>query len=243
MIYSLEAFNAAKRCEVFEFTCKHCGKVFTKTKGDILKNSGKLPVFCCHECATKHRSEEKTITVKCAFCGKEKVIELNKYLKSETKRFFCNKSCAAKYNNHITPKREKTDKTLENEVCPLCGKKKSLTAKLCKNCESLRRTREKRERTLGDWVGYDGDSKYLTHKCQGIRKDARAFMENESKQEKVCAYCHNHEFDGILEVHHLKNILSFDRNAKIKEINNDENLVWLCPNHHAMIERGLITLE
>lgn len=240
MIYSLEAFNSAKRDEIFEFTCEQCGKVFTKTKGEIIKNKGKIPAFCCHECAMKERTKRKTVVVKCAFCGKEKTVELNKYLKSKTKRFFCDKSCAAKYNNHFLPKRTKI---AEEESCPICGCKKSKKAKLCKKCEILEKRLKKRERTLGDFVGYGRNLKYLTHKCVGIRKDARTFMEVESKQEKVCAYCHNHEFDEVLEVHHLKNILSFDRNTKLNEINCDENLVWLCPNHHAMLERGLIKLK
>ena len=55
-------------------------------------------------------------------------------------------------------------------------------------------------------------------------------------------YCHNHEFDDILEVHHLKGILEFDRSATVAEINDINNLVWLCPNHHKMLEMGLITL-
>lgn len=60
---------------------------------------------------------------------------------------------------------------------------------------------------------------------------------------EVCAYCHNHEFDDILEVHHIKGILEFDRSATIAEINNENNLVWLCPNHHKMLEMGLITVK
>lgn len=241
MVYSLDAFNSAKRDEIFEFKCEHCGKLFTKTKGEIIKNKGKIPVFCCHECAMKERSKKKTVVVKCAFCGKEKTVELSRYSKSKTKRFFCDKSCAAKYNNRKWPKRVKTVE--EQEKCPVCGGKKSKKAKLCKKCEILEKRLKRREQTLGDFIGYGRDLKYLTHKCVGIRKDARSFMEEESKQEKVCAYCHNHDFDCILEVHHLKSILSFERDTKIKEINNDENLVWLCPNHHAMLERGLIKLE
>jgi hypothetical protein len=27
-----------------------------------------------------------------------------------------------------------------------------------------------------------------------------------------------------------------------REINDEANLVWLCPNHHKMLELGLITL-
>lgn len=65
----------------------------------------------------------------------------------------------------------------------------------------------------------------------------------DSNREKVYQYCHNHEFDEILEVHHLKGILQFDEDTLIKEINSEDNLVWLCPNHHAMLEKGLIKLD
>lgn len=34
-----------------------------------------------------------------------------------------------------------------------------------------------------------------------------------------------------------------DEDTLIKEINNENNLVWLCPNHHIMLEKGLISLE
>lgn len=84
--------------------------------------------------------------------------------------------------------------------------------------------------------------KYLSSKCQEIRTNARRVLES-SEREKVCQYCHNHEFDAILEVHHLKGILEFDEDTLIKEINNENNLVWLCPNHHIMLEKGLISLE
>lgn len=69
------------------------------------------------------------------------------------------------------------------------------------------------------------------------RTNARRVLES-SEREKVC-----HEFDAILEVHHLKGILEFDEDTLIKEINNENNLVWLCPNHHIMLEKGLISLE
>lgn len=84
--------------------------------------------------------------------------------------------------------------------------------------------------------------KYLSSKCQEIRTNARKVLEH-SNREKVCQYCHNHEFDEILEVHHLKGILKFDENSLIKEINDENNLVWLCPNHHIMLEKGLISLD
>ena len=41
----------------------------------------------------------------------------------------------------------------------------------------------------------------------------------------------------------IKLITDFDEHTKISEINSLDNLVWLCPNHHAMLEKGLIKLE
>lgn len=93
-------------------------------------------------------------------------------------------------------------------------------------------------KTLGYFI--DGKN-YLSTKCNDIRRDARKVLEH-SNREKVCEYCHNHEYDKILEVHHIKGILEFDKTTTIEEINSETNLVWLCPNHHKMLELGLIKL-
>lgn len=125
------------------------------------------------------------------------------------------------------------------DSCPICGKDKFMTSELCRDCRNKKRRNNIKRRTLGSFI--DGH-KYLTTKCSDIRHDARRTLE-ESDRERVCSYCHNHEFDEILEVHHLKGILEFDNSATIEEINNVDNLVWLCPNHHEMVELGLISLE
>lgn len=240
MVYSEENYKNAKSGEVFEFVCEECGRVFYKTKQQISKNKGVLPKYCSQKC-DKDAKAKKIVKVKCKECGEEYGIEEYLYQRKikQGSNFFCSRSCAAKYNNKKYPKKKKK---VDNTVCPKCARKKYGTSELCKDCETKQRTIQKRERELGSFIGYD-KGKYLTHKCQTVRKDARFFMENESKQEKVCKYCHNHEFDDILEVHHIKSILSFDRRTKLKEINNDDNLVWLCPNHHAMLELGIIDLN
>lgn len=122
--------------------------------------------------------------------------------------------------------------------CPQCGELKYFTSELCSKCRNLERKGSLKERTLGSYIS---GFKYLTTKCGDIRKDARKTLEASSR-EKVCQYCNNHDYDDILEVHHLKGILEFDKSAKIKEINDEANLVWLCPNHHKMLELNLIQL-
>lgn len=125
------------------------------------------------------------------------------------------------------------------DECPICGKRKYHTSELCSECRNKEKSENIKEQTLGYYI--DGQ-KYLSTRCNNIRKDAKKTLEN-SDVEKVCAYCHNHEFDEILEVHHKKGILEFNSDAKVKEINSVDNLVWLCPNHHRMLELGLIKLD
>lgn len=215
---TIDTYKNSNSNDVFEFICANCGKRFFKSKKEISKNRYKVPKFCSTECAKKAHAK-KTKQVVCAECGKKYEIseyEYNKKMKEGT-LFFCSRSCSAKCNNRKFPKRAKLPKKEKEVKVPAT-----------------------RDFELGHYIGYDGKKTYLTHKCSQIRRDARRFMEKFSKQEKVCCYCHNHEFDDILEVHHLKGILEFDPHTKIKDINNDDNLVWLCPNHHTMLEKGMI---
>ena len=244
MEYSIENYKNSKSNDTFEFTCKHCGKVFVKTKRDISKNKGKVPVFCSVNCQRNFYKDSCYVTVTCQNCGKTKKITKSDYAKNTTKNFFCNQSCAATFNNKkrnsgIFWEKNQNGKTKRGyNICPICGQIKYYTSKVCQECAN----KEKRlikEKTLGYFI--DG-KKYLTSKCTEIRRDATRTL-LESPVEKVCAYCHNHEFDDILEAHHIKGILQFDKDTKIAEINDISNLVWLCPNHHTMLEKGLITLD
>lgn len=54
-----------------------------------------------------------------------------------------------------------------------------------------------------------------------------------------CALC---GFDIVVEVHHIKCIGSFPGTSLVADVNNLSNLIYLCPNHHAMVEKGLISL-
>lgn len=125
------------------------------------------------------------------------------------------------------------------DECPICGGRKYHTSEICIKCRNKQRSENIKETTLGHYI--DG-KKYLASKCNDIRKDAKKTLEK-SGVEKVCAYCGNHDYDEILEVHHIKGILEFSSDTKVKEINAIDNLVWLCPNHHRMLELGLIELK
>ena len=235
MEYTKENYDSAKPTDVFEFVCQKCGKTFIKTKREIQKNGG-VPPKCCSQVCGRKNNDLGFIEVTCAECGNVKNIRVSEYNKSETKMFFCNSSCAAKYNNRKYPKRTKKELKSEN-TCPLCGKYKDIRGTLCKKCYYDTQHNIK-IKELGEYIGYgENRKKYISGKCQDIRRDAKRVLTEDKEHEKVCAYCKNHEFDDILEVHHLKPISSFDEHTKIKEINDKSNLVWLCPNHHAMLEK------
>ena len=241
MIYNEENYKNAKSGDVFDFVCENCGAVFHKTKRQISKNHGITPKYCTQRCyRIAHQMEY--VTVVCEECGKEYQVEKCVYdrKKKEGSRFFCSGSCAAKYNNREYPKRAKTSIA---EICPVCGGKKSCSSAMCKDCRKKEKPNYVQSKELGYYIGYDKKLSYVTKRCTEIRKDARRVMEECKEVEKVCAYCHNHDFDNILEVHHIKGITKFDPHTKVAEINAKENLVWLCPNHHRMLEMGLIELE
>jgi hypothetical protein len=266
MTFTLENFKNAKSTDTFTFVCKYCGEEFEVTKRYIQRNSMKLPIYCSKECSYKDRSTK--IKEKCSYCGSEIEITQKQYDNSISKRFFCSNSCAAKYNNKnrvITDEQKaKTSRTLQakylknkfgescedayinslikeyspsDTICPICGGKKTASSDKCQKCKNEELTNSLLDRTLGDFVS-DSDT-YKTHKCTTIRKLARRIMEN-SDIEKKCYFCKDHEFDDILEVHHLKNIMSFSLDTKIRDINSLDNMIWVCPNHHKMLERGLI---
>ena len=61
-----------------------------------------------------------------------------------------------------------------------------------------------------------------------IQKNAKKIydLSNKPKQCVVCGY------DKYYEVAHIKAVSDFDDNTLITEINNIDNLIALCPNHH-----------
>ena len=98
MKYTEENYKNAKINDTFEFVCQKCGKTFVKTKREIQRNGGKT-FKCCSLACGRTIGDLGEIEVSCAECGRKKIIKVSEYNKSDNKIFFCNRSCAAKYNN------------------------------------------------------------------------------------------------------------------------------------------------
>lgn len=56
--------------------------------------------------------------------------------------------------------------------------------------------------------------------------------------EYKCFYC---DFNSCLHVDHIKELTSFPPETIMKEVNGLHNLRYLCPNHHALVTKGLIS--
>lgn len=165
---------------------------------------------------------------KCENCNKDILFKDGDKPSHILKRKFCSLECS----------REQTIRTKKIiRICIECGRTRSKNSEKCRSCYNKENV-SIGERTLGSYV--DGE-KYLTSKCQNIRRDARIKMEKEYPFEiRKCKYCNNDEFKEVLEVHHIKGILKFELSVKIKETNSLENMIWVCPSHHAMLEKGLL---
>lgn len=71
-----------------------------------------------------------------------------------------------------------------------------------------------------------------------IRKDAARVYKNSGLEYK-CAVCN---YDTYVEIAHIKAVSEFEDSSTIKEINDINNLVALCPNHHWEYDNQIIKL-
>ena len=109
--------------------CSTCGNEMNRKPSEFKKYTN---LFCSSQCRD---SFQKTgYKVNCATCGKDLYRTESQYAKSNSKTFFCNKSCSASYNNQSRHKniddiksyRIKAFKTKPKE-CERCGFNKYLS--------------------------------------------------------------------------------------------------------------------
>jgi predicted restriction endonuclease len=165
--------------------------------------------------------------VNCKKCG----MFFNKLPKEIKKTInnFCSQSCAAKYNNKIYPKRRPVNGYSLN--CS-CGRKKSHQAKRCFLCVKEEHFERIQNSPIKNYIQAGrGRSRY-----DSIRQYARVIMQL-SNIEKKCFLC---SFNVIVHVCHIIPIYTFDENTLMKEVNSIKNLIYLCPNDHALLDAGLI---
>lgn len=163
--------------------------------------------------------EEKKIKPKkfCLNCGKE-------IINGDSRKKFCNSSCAASYNNLGIARNYKGGKRKdEKSYCLNCGKEIK-RGKFCNNtCRAEYNAKQYIERwKRGEEDGLSGKYQIITAVKNYI------FEKNENKCE-VCGKSYVNPYTGlsVLQIHHKDGDCTNNR---------EENLQLLCPTHHAMTE-------
>ena len=139
---------------------------------------------------------------------------------------FCSNSCSAKFNNPLRKIKS---------VCPECKERKDYKSKLCRKCTNVKEFNRVQSSKIFDYI-QSGNARI---KFSSIRSWA---IKAADKYElpKKCSYC---SFDIYTEVCHIKPISTFSETSLMGEVNSKDNLIRLCPNHHIMFDRNLLTLD
>lgn len=113
----------------------------------------------------------------------------------------------------------------------VCGKSKRIFAKLYGVCY-------KAEKHIGQRTKDEVSGNNWWAKRVPIAKHARRVFSLSDKP-KECLIC---GYNKHYEVCHVKAIADYDNTITIEEINNIDNLVALCRNHHWEYDNGLILI-
>ncbi len=172
----------------------------------------------------------------CLQCYKVIKVPDHRKVKDIRRKKFCNRSCAAIYNNSHYPKRHCTQST--TGVCQTCGitiyylkrsdGKGYSVRRYCDRCRAIRKING---RMLVDET-MKGELFARTKNWQSartiIRYNAKVSYMKSSKP-LLCNMC---GYDKHVNIAHIKGVSEFSDSTLISVINHPDNLVALCPNHH-----------
>lgn len=174
---------------------------------------------------------------------------------------FCNSSCAASFNNKAPRKRQLSflDQISDEDFINIISNSNSWSEIFTrlgysKGGSKVRKNIEERIATLNIQLTIKESKKDWSQVTKGelfnysknwqsarttIRRGAQKAYEEANKPYK-CAVC---GYDKHVEIAHIKAVSDFSDDATITEINDSNNLIGLCPNHHWEYDNGLLDLN
>jgi hypothetical protein len=184
----------------------------------------------------------------CKQCGKKIEIREGTKPAAAKRKKFCNRSCAASYNNTTSPKRSKAT----HSSCQKCGEEIPVTRhpsggystrRYCIPCRQKVRYEKGQAYSANPLrssfeLATKGEVRERTKDSQRMRvyitKHARIVYKRTGRP-YICLCC-----GYTLHVHicHVKDIQEFPDEALVKEINHPDNLITLCPTHHWEFDHG-----
>ena len=186
---------------------------------------------------------------KCLCCNKPIFDPHDSNLCATKIKKFCSPSCASKYNNSNRSVSSTIDSISDediinafyssdniNQFSKKIGYKYRIRynnipvqrrlSKLGLNLEELRKNKvNTKSDTKGDL--FKRRNQWQSARS-AIQKEARLIYKNSNKPKK-CICC---GYDKHYEVAHIRAVSDFGNNTFISEINDINNLIALCPNHH-----------
>lgn len=205
--------------------------------------------------------------VRCKYCDKVLEVPPDKKPSSIKRKTFCDHSCSAKFNNLGSDNKGPNPKEKKLE-CGFCGDEfdkprdsngNLYKRKYCYECESKarRKSLRKKHRSNDKKLDENKESDSITYKLEEKTKaeiyerydkwrTARSFINkhahkvvDELGRTKKCQEC---DYDKHVELCHIKNVADFDSSAKVKVINDPDNLIYLCRNHHWEFDNDFLEL-
>lgn len=160
-------------------------------------------------------------------------------LKTRDQKKFCSKSCAAKYNNKVTPKRARTSlRKCKTEECQsMLYSNLNGNRSFCPSCIDLKRHYHgmvREEATIEEVIKRRGTNTY---------DSIRGNCHTQYKQEKKNPLCEHCGYNKHIEICHIRPISSFPKDTKLKVVNARENILFLCPNCHWEFDHNLLSLN
>jgi 5-methylcytosine-specific restriction endonuclease McrA len=155
------------------------------------------------------------------------VIECIECAVETTNPRFCSRNCAARYNNRMFPKRKS-----KKFYCKYCGIEVGPRKAACPNCNPW--NIDWSQRIIGELrrtADYQANAR--------VRYHSRVVYKS-SNRPKCCQRC---GYDKYYEVCHIHAISEFPDEALVREVNDIDNLIGLCPNCHWEFDHGLLGFE
>lgn len=213
-------------------TCKQCEREFVRDP----RSQNNL--FCDADCYRQYRNEhpelystKRKITVACEQCGTSFEKGYSAYLK--TPHHYCSRTCSNRARSEALKKVPElaSSKGVET-ICPQCGNpfyvkyhqvgKRKYCSRVCSAAAhyGTKRPQERPDTFGANNPNYKGTNNQVTA--------SRTYFRYMPKRCLICGW------DTFVDVHHI--------NPKRHNGTNDlTNLIGLCPNHHRMADRGMIS--
>jgi len=232
LLISIEELDKLKSRDLVPMECDSCGKKFLRKKHQL---QAKIKIGVTYfRCNPKCR-EVRGKFVKCHNCEKE-IYKFPKELKQSTNHYCSNKCANIKTNekrweNHIS--------ITKSFKCPTCGNERGYRSKHCKNCHINQQDKINKNKTVGELKEKYKTNKHLIH---WYSSEIRSFNRRWNK-DLLNLPCQKCGYSVHTELCHIKPISEFNNNSKLEDVNNKNNNLILCPNHHYEFDNGILKIE